>query len=104
LILYEGNLVYNSIDKTAAGETMSMLIRLTQAPEKSHLEAIPGIASVEQLENRQFRLQLTCTNTPIAPLAEQLVQQGWGLEEFTPEHPGLEQIFVKLTTGESTTP
>ncbi|VAX09518.1 Gliding motility-associated ABC transporter ATP-binding protein GldA [hydrothermal vent metagenome] len=103
LILHEGELAYSSTDPTTSHETKTLLIRLTRPPAQSYLEAIPGITAVQQLADRQYRLQLASNDIPTASLAEQLVQRGWGLEEFTPEQPGLEQIFVRLTTGEKTT-
>jgi hypothetical protein len=33
-------------------------------------------------------------------LAAQIVQQGWGLQQLTPQDLDLEQIFLRVTTGE----
>lgn len=100
LILHEGEPAYSgTLKNEAKQEANSLLIRLARPPEQSSLAGLPGVEAVEELEDKQYRLGLA-NGTAISTLAEQLVQNGWGLEELTPERPGLEQIFVQLTAKE----
>jgi ABC-2 type transport system ATP-binding protein len=64
------------------------------------LAAIEGVTRVEVLARNRFRLH----HAPDTELAERLaslaVMQDWGLNELTPEHKSLEQIFVEITSQE----
>ena len=104
LILHQGELAYSStLDDQTGHDTGSLLVRLARPPESPLLAELPGVEAVEVLEDGQYRLQLS-GDFATERLAEQLVQHGWGLEELILERPGLEQIFVRLTTGEYTAP
>ncbi|MCF6353996.1 MAG: ABC transporter ATP-binding protein [Candidatus Polarisedimenticolaceae bacterium] len=100
LILHQGEQAYAaSLKQGVRPAGGCFLVRLTQAPELAAIMAMPGICSAESLAQGRYRLQ-TKKDLIASQLAEQLVQAGWGLEEFAPEQPGLEQIFVRITTGE----
>jgi len=105
LILHRGEQAYaSSLEHDANRVNESFVIRLKQPPELASLSQIQGISHVDQLSKGQYRLCLSGTESSASNLAEQLVQAGWGLEELIPEQPGLEQIFVRITTGEQTPP
>jgi len=104
LILHRGELAYSGVLGGEADEgAASLLIRLVRPPEKPLLAGLPGVEAVETLGQGRYRLHLGA-GTATATLAQRLVQNGWGLEELTPEQPGLEQIFVRLTAGEQAAP
>ena len=100
LILHQGEQAYAaSLKQDARPVGGCFLVRLAQAPELAAIMAMPGICAAEPLAQGQYRL-LAKKDLIASKLAEQLVQAGWGLEEFAPEQPGLEQIFVRITSGE----
>lgn len=46
-----------------------------------------------------FEVELA-TAAQASQLAAQIVQQGWGLQQLTPQLPDLEQIYLRVTAGE----
>ena len=103
LILHRGEQAYaSSLEHDANRVNGSFVIRLKQSPELASLNQVQGISHIDQLSKNQYRLCLDAAVCSASDLAEQLVQAGWGLEELIPEQPGLEQIFMRITTGEQT--
>jgi len=102
LMLHQGELAYaSSLKHDANPASGCFLIRLARPPKQDVINAIPGIRHVDQLAQARYRLHLEeNAGCSASELTEQLVQAGWGLEEFIPEQQGLEQIFVRITTGE----
>jgi len=83
-------------------QSVSLLLGLRQPPESSELGAIDGVKSVEILEDRHFRIFHDSENSPAEGIVEQAVKNGWGLFELSPERKTLEQIFVDITSNETT--
>jgi ABC-2 type transport system ATP-binding protein len=77
------------------GETLR--VALAQSPTVAEIAAIAGVAGCEPLGEGGFRLRLVA-GAERPPIAQALVR--WGLREFTPERPTLEQLFTRLTSGE----
>jgi len=102
LILHRGEQAYAaSLQQDAHQAGNCFLIRLAKPPKLDSFTALPGISHADQLADGHYRLHLENADTGSASkLSEQLVQTGWGLEEFISEQPGLEQVFVRITTGE----
>ncbi len=102
LILHRGELAYASSlmhdDNPMSGR---FLIRLAQPPALDAINALPEMGHVDQLAQGYYRLRLAeGVECSANKLIERLVQADWGLEEFVPEQLGLEQIFIRITTGE----
>ncbi|MCP4994442.1 MAG: ATP-binding cassette domain-containing protein [Gammaproteobacteria bacterium] len=98
VIINEGQSVYtNPLNTTTESEQQALIVVLSGEPESSDLKKLPGIHSVQQLEPGRYRLEIT-PETAIEQLAEQLVQNHWGLRELRRSHQSLEQIFTRLTT------
>lgn len=101
LILHQGEQAYAASLKHDVGPASGcFLIRLAEPPELDALTAVQGISYADQLADGHYRLYLEGAECSAGKLIEQLVQGGWGLEEFIAEQPGLEQVFVRITTGE----
>jgi len=102
LILHRGKQAYAASLKQDVGPANGcFLIRLAQPPELASFAAMSGVSHADELVHGHYRLHLDDSNECSAGrLSEQLVLAGWGLEEFVPEQPGLEQIFVRITSGE----
>jgi len=102
LILYRGEQAYaSSLKHNDSPMSGRFLIRLAEPPVLDAIQALLGIGHVDQLAQGYYRLHLAEGSVCSAnKLIEQLVQAEWGLEEFVPEQLGLEQIFIRITTGE----
>ena len=101
-IINKGKLVFNDdvINLSKQVKSSSLVIGLHQPPEINELENLPGITSVERLEDNRLRCYYG-ENTSLAEiLAERAVQNNWGLYELTPDLVSLEKIFVDLTCKE----
>jgi len=100
-ILHAGHKVFEGAPDAPFNENEgeTLLVELETAPETETLGGIEGVTACERIGGNRFRL----TRAPVgdrARIAQALT--GWGLREFTPERPGLEQIFVRLTSGDAT--
>jgi ABC-2 type transport system ATP-binding protein len=74
----------------------------------SAVKALPGVAGVqiasgEGTRNR-FQIDSESGQDIRVELARTVVNKGWGLLELHSENMSLEDIFIKLTTAEETTP
>ncbi|MEZ5576258.1 MAG: ATP-binding cassette domain-containing protein [Candidatus Competibacteraceae bacterium] len=76
-------------------------IGLNAPPPVASLAQLPGIVRVEELGRGRFRLHHAPGAAPHQAVLERACADGWDLWEITPEHAGLEQIFVDLTLGEA---
>ena len=74
-------------------------VGLSHPPPVSGLSALPGIAAVQAIEPKRFRVTMRPGEDPAA-LSRRLVEQGWGLTEFTPEGTDLERVFFDILGGE----
>jgi ABC-2 type transport system ATP-binding protein len=105
-IIHKGRLVFND---TLAGfservETMSLVLECRELPTLKELRALPGVASVEKLDNRRARLRLVPDADPAEEIATLAVKGKWGLRGLSPEYKSLEQVFVELTTADDAQP
>lgn len=101
-IINKGKLVFNDEVANLAKQvtSSSFVVGLHQPPELNELENLPGITSVERLQDDRLRLYYGDNASPAEILAEKAVQNNWGLYELTPDHVSLEKIFVDLTCKE----
>jgi ABC-2 type transport system ATP-binding protein len=100
LILHQGRPVYQGTLEAPAGAALQVLLHCHQPPDPAQLAALPGVLSLQALDDRRLQLRLRDS------LAAERVQQavlgaGWGLAEWLPLQHRLEQLFVSLTHGDS---
>ncbi|MGH8664465.1 MAG: ABC transporter ATP-binding protein [Burkholderiales bacterium] len=69
-------------------------------PQAAELAALPGVTSVEAVDEQQFVLGRDPQLDPTELLVERSVQAGWGLYQLGPAHSRLEDVFVQLTRDE----
>ncbi|NOX75522.1 MAG: ATP-binding cassette domain-containing protein [Gammaproteobacteria bacterium] len=102
-IINNGQLVLS--DDIAAlsrqAQTSSLLLRLRRAPDASALLHIPHVEAADALDDGRWRIHHPPGKSPAAALAEHAVNQGWGLEELTPEQRSLEDIFMEITSRDA---
>jgi len=103
-IIHKGRLVFND-SLTGLAQRMqstSLLLACRHMPESAVIKALPGVTSMELVDDRHLRVHFSPDNNPAESLAAEVIKRGWGLLELTPEHKSLEQIFVDLTTADET--
>ena len=101
-IINQGALVYSDTSEALARrvESEQYLLPLRQPAPQAALTAIAGVEGVEALDEYRFRIRLN-ENSDGDRLLSTCIEQGWGVEEFTVEKQNLEQIFVELTTTDT---
>ncbi len=99
LIIHRGRLVYSE-DLRAGTADQGVLIALERPPATMEITRLPGVREAKELGGGRFQLDLEAHRDAAGTLAERIAAQGWGLREYTPLRPGLEQIFVELAAGE----
>jgi ABC-2 type transport system ATP-binding protein len=102
-IMHEGRLVYS--DTVAGlrnpGPGQEITVEFRHPADAGKLAALPGVTAVEALSPRVFRLRGGDGADAATALAEAAAREGWGLLALTPGHASLEEVFVRLTQGES---
>ncbi|MGD8812645.1 MAG: ATP-binding cassette domain-containing protein [Thioalkalispiraceae bacterium] len=81
-------------------QASSLLMGLQHSPDVQTIQALTGVERAEDLGNGRWRIHYQPGHSPAQQLAQQAVQNNWGLDELSPEHKTLEQIFVDITTNE----
>lgn len=102
-IMQHGRLIYSdsSLRMQDYGKVTGFLVSLRHPPALEELKNIPGITSVEQLSGTEFRLLHASGDNPGSTLLTLAAQNNWQLEQLTPLHATLEDVFVKITREES---
>jgi ABC-2 type transport system ATP-binding protein len=101
-IMRQGKLVFNDTLENLSGRMRvgSLVTAFAQAPATAKLEKIAGVATVETLAPGRFRLHFSPDNNPAERIVQLSVDQGWQLQELTPETRSLEQVFMELTSAD----
>jgi len=98
-ILHQGRKVFEGTPHAppAAGQGETLLVELETPPAPEQITEIAGVTACEPLDEGRWRLWLAPAGER-ARIAQTLTR--WGLRELTSERPSLEQVFVRLTSGE----
>jgi ABC-2 type transport system ATP-binding protein len=103
-IINKGKLVLNDtiegLQQRMQGS--SLLVALRRPPVLNQLQQLEGAAEVTALADGRFRIATMHGSDLGERLVQQSVQHDWGLYELAPERITLEQVFVDITTEEST--
>ncbi|MDD2914272.1 MAG: ABC transporter ATP-binding protein [Gallionella sp.] len=101
-IMQAGKLIYSDTSERMQqfGCVAGFIVSLRNPPPLSELENIAGVCNVEQLSARQFRVTHVPDENPSGALLALAAQHGWQLEQLTPLHATLEEVFVKITDTE----
>ena len=86
-----------------AGAPLIADIRGPQETVAAKLGALPAVKQVQVLrpgEWTKYQLEVEPEADLRADLSELVVHSGWGLRELTTGRPSLEDVFVRLTSGE----
>ncbi|MCM8855350.1 MAG: ABC transporter ATP-binding protein [Candidatus Thiodiazotropha sp.] len=98
VILQQGKTVYAG-DITPP-EQACYRLGLEQNPDEALITALPAVAATERLHTDYYRITLQVGSRP-NELVQQILNQGWGVCELTPDTTSLEQLFLQATTGPS---
>jgi ABC-2 type transport system ATP-binding protein len=98
-IMQQGCLIYSDSSRQMQdyGLASGFIISLRHPPALSELQLIPGVSSVEELSPTRFRVLHAPDDHPGSILLATAAERGWQLEQLTPLHATLEDIFVKIT-------
>ena len=100
LIVNRGRVVFHqSMAELAAAAVPSYLVQFRNPPASLDL---PGVTSVSALGEGRFRIECETSHDPREALVERSVANGWGLIELRAQTRSLEEIFVSLTSGDTT--
>jgi ABC-2 type transport system ATP-binding protein len=58
---------------------------------------MPGVAAVERVSEKLYRLQLSSADEATEQLVARAARDGWGLFQLVPAQTSLEDVFVNLT-------
>lgn len=101
-IIHKGKLVFNgSIDVLKQQrQGNKLLIGLNNPPTHESLLQVPGVVSVDSLNNGLLRISYAPQQSPAEALVSAAVNNGWGLYQINPDQTSLEDVFVHLTYQE----
>jgi len=94
LILHQGDIVYRGA--ITPNDQHTLLITLDKGSNCDYLSELAGVCLVEQVNNQQFRIQLSDT-TIAADIAHAIITHGDRLHELRADQSSLEQTFSRLT-------
>lgn len=102
-IMHLGRLIYgDSSDRMQQYQRQpGFIVTLLAPPELSELRALEGMQEVEQLSATQFRILHRDGANLGTSLLELAAQRGWRAEQLVPLQSSLEDVFVKITQGET---
>lgn len=103
LIIHQGRMVFSdSMLSLNAGMTADRLVvGAERLPDETRLARIDGVKRIEMLGEGRARLRHDGATDFASRIARIAVEEDWALFELTPERKTLEQVFVELTSGES---
>ncbi|MGR8921470.1 MAG: ABC transporter ATP-binding protein [Gammaproteobacteria bacterium] len=95
MILHEGRIVHDGPVDARQGH---LRLRCGRPPPAAALRALPGVRAVNADGADGFLVDADAAAAPA--LAAAAVREGWDLLELTPDYDTLEQLFLRLTSGE----
>lgn len=102
-IMQRGRLIYGDSSESMQhyGQETGFIISLANPPQTETLAAIAGITSIEQLTPNRFKILHAPADNPSSRVLSAAAECGWQLEQLTPVHATLEDVFVKITGNDA---
>ncbi len=98
-IMHHGNIVYSdtigALKAFHSGRTV--VLGLRRPPSEAELATVPGVNTVERVDESHYRLQFAGDRDPTEPLVARAVRDNWGLFHLAPAQTSLEDVFENLT-------
>lgn len=105
IIIHEGKIVaQESIDQIASinrGQIILTVKTLRGPNIKTQLQKIEGVQEVQDLGSQHYVVKLVENEELIERIASQVILSGAGLLELAPSRANLEDVFLKLTYGQT---
>ena len=79
---------------------LSVIVAFKKPPSLETILKIDGFEIVDQIDDQRFHISCDYDSEALDKLVQQSSSSCWGLFEMVPEKDSLEEIFVKLTSGE----
>ena len=97
-IMHHGKIVYSDTIRAlkALHSGRSFVVGLKRAPAEAELAKSAGLALVERLDARMYRVELQ-NDGDAERLVARAVEKKWGLFHLAPAQTSLEDVFVNLT-------
>ena len=104
-IINRGKLVLNdSIEGLSRHmQSATLFLALRRPPDLEALRAVDGVKSLQEEGNGRLHIFYDPDKDPTDTLVQLAVEKNWGLYELMPQRASLEDIFVQLTTDETST-
>lgn len=108
IIIHKGQIVAQDTLKNlsklkSGGKKVNLRVRKTAREFAQDLSTLPGIVRVEPgLEVGQWMVDTNEDEEIVEQIASYVIQKGYGLQEISSAKADLEDIFLKLTYGQST--
>lgn len=102
-IINRGKLVLNdSIEGLSRHrQSATLFLALHRPPDLETLRAVDGVKSLQEEGNGRLQVFYEPDRDPTDILVKLAVENNWGLYELMPQRASLEDIFVQLTTDET---
>jgi ABC-2 type transport system ATP-binding protein len=98
-IIDQGQLILNEtiagLNRHMDSGTLEVSTRMTS--DINSLLAIPGVNSIERINDHRVKIHHSVTANPAEQIAEHIIAAGWGLQELIPIKRSMEDIFISLT-------
>lgn len=105
IIIHLGQIVaqdsIDQIEKLNQGSLILTVKTKKASSLDSHLKNMSGVREIEMITANHYRLKLTEEEDLIEKIASEVIRTGSGLLELTPTKANLEDVFLKLTYGQS---
>ena len=105
IIIHEGKIVAQEsiADISKMNKGFILLSVKTRRPEliDARLAKIPGVQEVEVINSQHYKIKLAENEELIDSVAGEVIASGAGLVELSPTHANLEEVFLKLTYGQT---
>lgn len=101
-IISQGQLLFNdSIDKLSQQmQASTLLVEFDSGPSLTELNQIEGIATIDTISDKRFRLHYQPDMNPTQALLRLSVAGDWQLTMLMPEQHTLEEVFMKIIQNE----
>lgn len=98
LLINAGRIVLDASLAALSEATRGWRVRLRRPPPVERLRALDGVQQVEMLDAQCFLI--TGPQLDSEAVALRCVGEDWGLVELTPQDRSLEEVFLRVTTGD----
>jgi ABC-2 type transport system ATP-binding protein len=103
LIINRGRLLLDRTLEAIDGDSdrRQFTIALRSPPVPEELDAATGVVSVQAVDRHRFRITFIGGDDAAAGLLEHAARSGWGPYELVPDAGTLEEIFLRMTSGDA---